>query len=264
MITLDEIDLVEQALDRHKLADKKFETLHRVARYYLDVGYSRQEVRRLLEDFLKQCDSKIAIPKWSKQINLAIRYASKHPLVHIDYIGVSETELQKIKSLKKRKLERLAFTLLCIAKFNDITRQNNNHWVRTKDTEIMKMANISAQIKEQCLLFHDLYNLGFIKRSKRVDSLSVQVTFIDNEPPALYIRDFRNLGFQYLQYLGEPFFQCVNCGLTVKIRNASNGRPPKYCPACAAEIHTKQKVESVMRLRNKNVDKNHTSLSQST
>lgn len=63
------------------------------------------------------------------------------------------------------------------------------------------------------------------------------------------VSDFRNLGYQYMKYHGEPYFECTNCGITEKIKNPSSGRPPKYCPQCAAEIRTKQNVNSVMRRR---------------
>ena len=65
----------------------------------------------------------------------------------------------------------------------------------------------------------------------------------------MYIRDFRNLGYQYLKHYGGTYFECVNCGITVKERNPSCGRKQKYCDACAAEISTRQSIESVIRRR---------------
>ena len=66
---------------------------------------------------------------------------------------------------------------------------------------------------------------------------------------AIHIHDFRNLGYQYMKYYGGPYFECVNCGITVKEQEPSKGRRQKYCPECALEIKTRQNVNAVMRHR---------------
>ena len=99
-------------------------------------------------------------------------------------------------------------------------------------------------------MFGELRESGFIRFSKKIDNLNVQVLFIEDGEPAVHIQDFRNIGYQYLKYCGEPYFDCVNCGLTVKIQEPSKGRKQKYCASCAVELHTRQKIESVMRRRN--------------
>jgi hypothetical protein len=50
-------------------------------------------------------------------------------------------------------------------------------------------------------------------------------------------------------YHGEPYYVCENCGLTVKKKNNNTGRNPKYCPACAVEIHVQQTINAVMKRR---------------
>lgn len=95
-------------------------------------------------------------------------------------------------------------------------------------------------------MLHEMKNAGLLRFSKRVDSLNIQVKFIRaNSPVAIHITDFRNLGNQYLLYCGEPYFQCANCGLTIKKKSNVH----KYCSDCAAEMYIKKSVESVMRQR---------------
>ena len=117
--------------------------------------------------------------------------------------------------------------------------------------EIVNTANINTSIKRQSVMFDQLGDAGMIRFSKQIDNLSVQVLFVDEESePVLRVTDFRNLGYQYLKYHGEPYFECQNCGITVKSENAT-GRKQKYCKECAVEIHMKQTVNSVMRQRYK-------------
>ena len=69
------------------------------------------------------------------------------------------------------------------------------------------------------------------------------------------ITDFRNLGFQYLNHMEGGFFECANCGLTVRDERVKNGsfisagRKAMYCKDCATEIHLQQRINSVMRAR---------------
>ena len=103
-------------------------------------------------------------------------------------------------------------------------------------------------------MFGQLKDAGMIRFSKQIDNLSVQVLFAEDGDVALRVTDFRNLGYQYMKYHGEPYFECANCGITTKIANPENKNSSwkqKYCRECAVEIKTKQNVNSVMRHRHR-------------
>ena len=250
MIVLNEIDWARDALQSNSLGSKPYETLCRVAKYYVHDGYTKQKIRKKLEDFLLRCDPKASIPKWSNTIDYAIKYAMKHPAVEIDGVQITNNEIKKISALSGKQIRRLAFTLLCLAKYYDIVNPNGDHWVNSEDNEIMRMANISTSIRRQSEMFHQLWKLGLIQFAKKVDNTNVRVLFVDDsDDVAMTITDFRNLGYQYLMYQGDPFFVCENCGIVTKIKNPDVGRKQKYCPSCAKEIQLQQIMNSVMRKR---------------
>ena len=252
-IVLNEYEWAERALKEKALGKKPYETLSRVAKYYIHKEYTRKEVRRLLDEFLLQCEPTASLVTWSDTLDSAVKYAAKYPLIMIDSIDITKSEMEKIDALGGRQLKRLAFTLLCIAKYMHSISESTNYWVTTPDNEIMKMANISTSIKRQSSMFGQLKDEGMIRFSKQIDNLSVQVLFVDEESESvLRVTDFRNLGYQYMKYHGEPYFECAQCGLTDRIKHPENGRPQKYCPQCAVEIQTKQKVNYVMRRRTAN------------
>ena len=114
----------------------------------------------------------------------------------------------------------------------------------------MALANINTSIKRQGLMYWTLREAGMVQFSKKVDNTNVKVCFVEDGETILHITDFRNLGYQYLMYHGEPYFECANCGITTKISNPDNKRRQKYCNECAAKIHLQQRVASVMRHRN--------------
>ena len=249
-IVLNEYEWAEQMIKRRELGNKPSETLTRIAKYYLENKYSKSEIREKLDAFIAVCNTSLTASTLNKIIENVMSKLGKYPIVQLDSITVYRAELAKIDALPGKQIRRLAFTLLCVAKYKDLISPSNNHWATSKDKDIMQMANINTSIRRQSLLFAQLRDHGLIRFSKMIDNLNVQVTFIEDDgETALYIHDFRNLGYQYLQYCGEPYFTCVNCGLTVKEQTPSKGRRQKYCPHCAVEIHTKQKVESVMRSR---------------
>lgn len=249
-IVLNEYEWAEQAINSHDLGKKPIETLNRVARYYVENQYSKKEVRKLLDIFMLQCDPQISLVHWSDTLDKVAKSSGKYRLIRLDGVNISKKEMEKIESLDGKQIRRLAFVLLCIAKYWDSVSERNNHWVNNPDKEIMQMANINTSIKRQSLMFAELRDSGFIRFSKKIDNLNVQVIFMEPGETAIHIQDFRNLGYQYLKYYGGPYFECANCGITVKMQMPSKGRRQKYCPDCAVKIMTMQQVNAVMRRRN--------------
>lgn len=248
-IELNEYEWAERMIGNRDLGKKPVETLSRVARYYYENSYGKRDIRRRLDAFLLQCDPNASLVHWSDTLDRIVRGVGRYKLVRMKEVVIHEPELRRIETLEGKQLRRLAFTLLCVARYWDNVSEANNHWVNTQDKEIMKLANIATSIKRQSAMMGQLRKLGFIRFSKKIDNLNVRVLFMEDGPDAIHIQDFRNLGYQYLKYCGEPYFECVSCGVTEKIREPNRGRPPKYCPACAAQMRTRQNVNAVMRRR---------------
>lgn len=248
-IVLNEYEWAERMINNHDLGKQPVETLSRVSKYYYENHYKKREIRRMLDTFLTQCDPNASLVRWSDVLDKITKNANRMPLTRMDRIDITKPEMDRIETLKGKQIRRLAFTLLCVAKYWDRVSRSNNHWVNSADKEIMQMANISTTIKRQSAMFSELRDAGLIRFSKKIDNLNVQVLFMEDGETAIHIQDFRNLGYQYLRYYGEPYFECENCGITVKINNPNSGRPQKYCPVCAAEIRTRQHINAVMRQR---------------
>lgn len=249
-IVLNEYDWAERMINNHDLGKRPTETLNRVAKYYFANQYSKREVRKMLDTFLIQCDPSASLSGWSETLDRIAKNVDKYPIIKMDGVDISVKEMESIEKLGGMQLRRLAFTLLCVAKYWYTVSEKNDYWVNTLDREIMQMANISTSVKRQSAMFAELKAVGMIRFSKKIDNLNVRVNFVECGQTALHIQDFRNLGYQYLKYYGGAYFKCENCGLTVKIQEPARGRRQKYCPSCSIEVHTRQMVESVMRRRN--------------
>ena len=240
-IILNEREHAEAALQNLVLNKKPIETLSCVAKYYYSEGYKRKEIEQKLESFLLRCEPDISILKWQNTISWLVRGAEKYPLVEIDHIPITRNEIALCNKQKSKHKQQLLFTLICFAKFSNKVTSGNSNWVNRQDREIFKAANIAISVKRQSLMLNDLREEGYIKFSKRVDSINIIVLCLDNESePELYISDFRNLGFQLAHHNGESYFECQSCGVTVK-KKVNN---QKYCSDCAAKANREKALEN--------------------
>lgn len=177
---------------------------------------------------------------WMQTIERYANKAGKYPLCECSGIWITEHELMTIAGIRDKVLERLAFTLLCLAKFRNFRNSNNNNWVSNEDGEIYKLARITTSAFDKGIRFNKLRELGLIEFAKKVDNLNIQVLFVDDDSDdVLFVSDFRELGNEYRLYKGERYIRCSDCGILVKNTNGKR----KYCKECAAKVNKQQRRE---------------------
>lgn len=171
---------------------------------------------------------------WTSYIETYANRAEKYPLCQCPGIWITENEIKTIEKLCSKVLERLAFTLLCLAKFRNFRNPNNNSWVNHEDSEIYKLACITTTAFDKGIRFHQLRELELIEYAEKVDNLSIRALFVDDDSAnQLFISDFRKLGYQWRAYKGESYIKCADCKILT--RKTSNSK--KYCILCS-KTHT--------------------------
>jgi hypothetical protein len=119
--------------------------------------------------------------------------------------------------------------MLACSKFANLRNDKNNHWVNKEHKEIFKLARSNMTIVQQCEMIYDLKELGYVSSSNKVDNLNLKVNYINNDSEVVIeLTDFRELGYEYMLYLGGIYIRCKKCGRLIK----PNGRK-KYCRECA-------------------------------
>jgi len=214
----------------------------RVAKYYHSMGYKRNEIERLLEEFLLRCDPTITLPRWRQAISRCASGAGKYPLIDVRGVTISQREMEQIGRLGGRLAQRLMFTLLCLAKYGNAVNPRNGNWVNRSPREVFALANITVTVNRQSLMINDLWREGYVGYSNIVDNINLNVKILDTEEEdvSVFISDFRNLGNQYMQLVGENYMTCQNCGVVV--RKTSNRQ--KYCQACAVELNAQAAADN--------------------
>jgi hypothetical protein len=113
------------------------------------------------------------------------------------------------------------------------------------------MANVSTTIIKQDHIIYVLYKNGFIEFSKCSGNENIRIPFIDNSNTyVLKIDDFRNLGYEYLNWKNGGYFRCAECGVLTKQNKYGN---KKYCNECAEQVKLKQIKEKYNPIINKSV-----------
>jgi len=250
MIILNERAYAEDCLRNNRMDTKPFQTLVIIANYFAHVkNYSREEMYSALVEYYSLANPKEYFQNknfWENTIDTIVSKAGKYPLYEIDGVWITNNELVTINKIEGGSLKRLAFTLLCLSKLNNSKNPSNNFWVNNDYREIFKLARVNCKKRERYINIGKLYRLGLIEVAKRIDNLSIRVTFADTtktyysrDDGDLFVSDFRELGYEYLYAMGGNFIRCSECGILT--RGNKNGTK-KYCNNCSGYIPQKIKT----------------------
>ena len=240
MIILNERAEAERIIETGNIGEKPSETLLLLARYYYNVEkLTGKKIYNKLNEFMQNNYPKYDPKLWEATLQNKVKKADKYPLTEINDVVITRAEMETIKNLKSPPLERLAFTLLCLAKFGDKRNMNNNGWVCRSHDEIFKIAAVPATIKKQAAMLNSLYQAGLIGFSMKVTNTNIQVLYIQEESyMAIRVSDFRELGHEYMNYLGKyKYIRCAECGRLTKCKG--NART-KYCKNCSVKVNIEQ------------------------
>ena len=213
--------------------DINFDTgskLSLLARYYAYIGKKPKEIKSLLNEIMTNHYHNYHADDWEMSLQKYVNKSKKYSIVEIDSIPVTKNELQTITQINNKKLEKLAFVLLVLAKFCNMRNENNNNWVMVEEYNVFPRARITGTITAQYSCFYKLAKMDLITYSRKVDNINVRVGFIDDDSDVvLNVTDLRELGYQYLMYRGEKFIKCAECGVITRATIHNK----KYCKDCA-------------------------------
>lgn len=229
-------------LDKNIEPSKAYVFLSIYARYlYHEQKMKKPEIIQELDGFMSKYYPNYNPIDWIDNIEKYANKANKYPLCKCDGVWITKNELQSIERINNKVLERLAFTLLCLAKFRNFKNPNNNNWINYSNGEIYSMACINVSAFEKDIKFNRLKELGLIEYAKKINNLNIQILFLnDDSENMLFISDFRKLGYEWRLYKGEKYIRCADCGILTKNTNGKR----RYCKDCAED---KNKIKSLKR-----------------
>ena len=247
-VILNEKEQAEKIIKKGEVGNKPTSTLFLLSKYYRqEEKLGEKKTAQKLNEFMEKNYKGYNEALWEDIIEDISKKGKKYLLQEIESINITKSELDKIASVENIKYEKLLFTMLCYAKLYNTLSDTNNGWVNTEIKEIYKVARVTVKYRNDKFLYlNDLENTGLISFSNKNDNLNMKVNFIDHDNEVvLKIKDFRELGYEYQNYIGDcNFIRCSECGRLV--RKKTNNQI--YCNNCAIEINLKkQKIRDKMK-----------------
>lgn len=250
MIILNEKEYVLEVLAHKDMEPSKiYSFLGLYGRYlYYEKKLRKAGIIRELNTFMEENYPNYNPVDWSDRLEKYAGSADKYPLCQCKGIWITENEIKRIEKIGDKVLERLAFTLLCLAKFRNFRNPDNHNWVSYSNGEIYSMACINTTAFDKDMKLNRLRELGFIEYAKKVNNLSIQILYIDeNSERKLFLSDFRKLGYEWRIYKGESYIRCAQCGILTKKRRGTT----KYCATCRKKSDSEKTRLRVARHREK-------------
>lgn len=236
-LILNERTFAQQAIACGTIGKKPAQTLGCISRYLCQEGYEKPQIEETLHQFMQEHYADYNAVQWDAAISRISARADARPLLQAGQVEITQAELTTIKTLGSRPLERLCFTLLCLAKYAKLVNPANEGWVTQKWSAVFRMAHVQAEKEKRAAMLHLLREKGMIEFSRSVDNLHIRVLFFcpDSET-ACELDDFREPGLFYLALQGERLIHCACCGKLLKPKTNNQ----KYCPDCRAQMNLKK------------------------
>lgn len=238
-IILNEAVCAERLLANNETLEDVKSTLSLLARYCVQVlELDTNTTKQLLRDFADKNYREVSLHYLEGKITYYTENKARVPLIHIDYVPITESELVAIAMLETVRLQCIAFAALALAKLDTMKYPDMDFWL-TGDRwgEVARRANITVSDRDLAYEFGHMKQAGMLELPKRIDSCSLHLMYaspLDAEDVVMKLsdQDYKDLGYALRAYWGEPFVKCQECGRW--IRQAKNGRR-KFCDDCAAE-----------------------------
>ena len=164
-----------------------------------------------------------------------------------EYIPIYENELKVIESLPNDRQKKLMFTFFALARY-----MNCDGWINKKTSkgisEAFKLANVTLTSDKRNELLHELYVNGYISLGKKVDNLNIKVQLDDSGEVVYKLKEFNNIGNQYIGNFKKGYKQCKCCGKKIRIKSDKD-YSTKYCDKCSYEKHKEINRNSMKKAR---------------
>lgn len=233
---LNEIKQAKYIIEKGEVGNKPTSTLFLLGKYYRNKeNLNKEETFNKLDGFMAKNYKNYNSALWENIIEDISKKANKYSLREIDYIGITQQELNRIFDIDNLKYQKILFSMLCYAKLYNYIFENNNGWINTDIKEIFRIARVQVKYRNDKFLYlNDLESTGLISFSNKNDNLNIKVNFIDiSEKYVLRINDFRELGYEYLNYIRKGrFIRCAECKRLVK-KKSQYDYSTKYCLECS-------------------------------
>lgn len=229
---LDEKKYIEQIIHRGKTnKDNLTDVLKILGMYYAqECGYTDEQIKTEFNNFYLKTYGHEPNIDMLKMFDRYIKRSNQRKLFKADFIPIYKDEMKIIQGLDNKINQRLLFTMMCLARYNNYLKGTNYNYTNNDRYKIAKLAAIPGSKDEKMDRFGELIDFGLVSYAKRTLNTKVNcMTDNFDQEIAIKITRIEDIANQYRLYCGEDYVYCEDCGLL--FRNSST-KPAKKCPAC--------------------------------
>jgi hypothetical protein len=228
--------------------DNIFATIKDLARYnYFIKEMDNDSSYKYILKYLQKNGKNINEENVYQIIDDCVRRAKKYQLKQVNEICITKNELQFIKNLNDIKQEKIAFVLLSVAKYYDITMDTQRNTAYMKNSDICKLARVTIPVKNRDVFMQFAYDKGVLLRHYKAASTAKTVAFVScDEQDEIALRltegDFKDLAYTYLAYITpHKYRRCVSCRCWIR----KDKQDRRICKECSEkEIVERQLIKT--------------------
>lgn len=201
------------------------QVINLLTRYYInEKNMSVEDASKSVKEFLNNTYGGYKSVDWTNYIENVALNAHKKPLRNLNSIPITQKEINEIKSIENKRLQKLAFACLVVSKMNMLLY--NHSWISVSDRDLFKLANLMWGRKFINESLHELFKREFISFNKRVDNTNKKYERLDIDgEPVINVSYLSDLGYWWKYINGEKFNICEECGRLYKPRSSNQ----RYC-----------------------------------
>jgi hypothetical protein len=250
----DGLSYAKSVIDDHTVDENNVnEHIMQLAKYNFYVNKMNDtENYSAIVEYLRKHWKAFAESDYEKKIEDYVKNAQKYPFKSIESIKITRKELDFIANLNNIRLEKIAFVLLCIAKYECYYHDEPKYWIAWSLNNISKLARVHVTKDENRKLFRELVVTGVIESNSSAGNLYEHILFVSNDVNDEVVLelsevDYKELAYTYLFYKNgfSGYVHCDKCGRLVKQK--SNRQ--KFCNECAELVQQENARNRVRKYR---------------
>jgi len=250
-VIFNELKYAENLLEKGFQDYIKYSDLLVLSKYFRYKGLNNSNIKESIVDFYRKFNPNYNSTISGDKIDTAIHKSKKYELRIPTEIKITKKEVEKIRSIKNYKYEKICFMMLVISRSNKIAYSSKSlrYYINQNFSEILEMAGVRADKKSRNKIKYDLFLLGMIKAPEpnRMSEFSKYQMFellyyYEDSPCEIIVTDFDNILSFYPQ-------KCIECD---KIMESQKKRLKEICNECYEEKRGEDKRKRAKEIYYKN------------
>ena len=221
--------------------------------YYINGVIDKLQLReKILEDLYKISD-KNTRNIWTKKVDKTICSFMKSlkndnfvlDIVEVDSVDIYEEELEIIESASEVRYKKILFILLVWAK---VYKKFNRTIIIENLRDLFSLAKCKTGNKTyRNLVMYEIKEQGFGYTKREKGNYQTKINYLKEEGKiAFTVDDIENAIYYYLNWKGERWIKCSECGKYFK-KPRSKANNIRYCRDCSKQIELKKASERVKK-----------------